>query len=177
MTELLGYRGLDALLREIDALTERARRVELGTSVEGRPLLAYDVGEGPQTCVVLAGIHAMEWIGVEVGLELLRRLVADPPRDRVVRVHPLVNPDGYARVEGELRAGKRRFTRTNARGVDLNRNWPTHWKPRARKLALPFLGDGGPHPRSEPEIDAFNPPDPGRVTQHLAPVLDAFLRD
>lgn len=148
------YRGLDDLTRQVDEIGVRARKIQLGTSVEGRPLVAWDVGEGSRVSVLLAGIHAMEWIGVEVGLALFRQLAADPPEDRVVRVHPLVNPDGYARVERELREGKRNFTRTNARGVDLNRNWPTHWKSRARMLALPFLGDGGPHPRSEPEVDA-----------------------
>lgn len=150
-----GYRGLEDLQRAIAETTSAAREIVVGTSIEGRSLIAYEVGEGPEVSVLLAGIHAMEWIGVEVGLALLAELVADPPKDRVVRVHPLVNPDGYARVEAELRSGKRRFTRTNARGVDLNRNWPTHWKQRARMLSLPFLGTGGPQPRSEPEIDAL----------------------
>ncbi len=143
------------MLEAISEAALGAREQTLGTSVQGRPLVAYDIGQGEHTSVVLAGIHAMEWIGVEVCLGLMRKLIADPPRDRVVRVHPLVNPDGYVRVEEGLRTGRRHFDRTNANGVDLNRNWPTHWKASHRAgTLLPFLGNGGSAPQSEPEVAA-----------------------
>ncbi|HJK92924.1 MAG TPA: M14 family metallopeptidase [Polyangiaceae bacterium LLY-WYZ-15_(1-7)] len=151
------YRGWGELRVTLDALEARgARRLLVGASVEGAPLEAFEVGpaDADRATVILAGIHAMEWIGVEVGLALLERLVADPPADRLVRVHPLVNVDGYRRVEGHLRHGRRRFDRTNAHGVDLNRNWPTHWKKGNRRAkVLPFLGDGGVSPLSEPEVE------------------------
>lgn len=152
------YRALRELLEAAVVAGEGARPVDLGASVEGRPLVAFDVGpaEAKRAVVVVAGLHAMEWIGVEIGLALLARLGAAPPSDRRVRFHFLANPDGYARVEAGLRGGRRRFDRTNARGVDLNRNWPTHWKrTHWRAKALPFLGDGGPAPRSEPEVEAI----------------------
>ena len=47
------------------------------------------------------------------------RLVAAPPVDRRIYVIALANPDGYRRIEDDLWAGKRRFRRTNAHGVDL----------------------------------------------------------
>lgn len=153
-----GYLSLRALIERTIELTPGGAQVHLGDSVEGRPLVAIDVGnlQARRASVVVAGLHAMEWIGVEVGLAVLTRLIADPPTDRRVRVHFLANPDGYARVEAGLRAGRRRFDRSNASSVDLNRNWPTHWTGRHwRTRVLPFLGHGGNAPRSEPEVDAI----------------------
>ena len=141
------YHSYEALKAKLHGLGARP----VGESLEGEPLLAVDVGDGEDRAVVLGGIHAMEWIGVEVALELLQRLVEDPPKDCVVRVHPLVNPDGYRRVERGRAAGQRSFDRTNARGVDLNRNWPTHWRgAHWREGLLPRPGHVGSHPRSQP---------------------------
>jgi hypothetical protein len=69
---------------------------------------------------------------------------------------PIVNIDGFFQVEDDLRNHRVRFRRANARGVDLNRNWPTHF--RAFNLAptiLPFLGKSGKKAQSEPEIAAM----------------------
>jgi protein MpaA len=47
-------------------------------------------------------------------------------RDKVIVVAPIVNPDSFF---------KRRPTRTNARGIDVNRNFPTKdWKKDAKRL-------------------------------------------
>lgn len=128
----------------------------LATSREGRPVRGAWVGppEG-DLALVVAGIHAMEWIGVEVALGLLAALRAAPPSRRVLVV-PVLNPDGFARAAGDLAAGRRRFVRANGAGVDLNRNFPTHWRPtRFPQSAFPFLGTAGTHPRSEPEVDGL----------------------
>ena len=99
------YRGYADV---IEALARSgARALHLGQSVEGTPLFAFDVGEpeAAKVSFVVAGLHAMEWIGVEAALQLLARLVARPPRDRLVRVVPIANVDGYRRVERRLRHG------------------------------------------------------------------------
>lgn len=154
------YRGYHAVMRELHAQAGRGavRARALGSSALGLPLFAFDVGpeDAPRASVVIAGLHAMEWIGVEVAVRLLARLAESPPEDRLVRVIPLANVDGYRRVEARLREGRRAFDRTNARRVDLNRNWPTFWsRAHLRAKVLPFLGDGGVAPTSEPEVAAI----------------------
>ena len=152
-----GYRELVARWHQL-ACDGAVRPRRIGHSALGEPLFALDVGPdvAPATSVILAGLHPIEWIGVETALALLERLADDPPRDRVITIFPLINVDGFRQVEADLRAGRRRWRRSNARGVDLNRNWPTHFKPRSARLARMLLGYnyGGPGPLSEPEIAA-----------------------
>jgi protein MpaA len=103
-------------------------------SVGGRPLRYGVFGSGLPVTLVFAGIHGSEPAGVDLALRFLESLAGDPRSvDRgTIVVAPLVNPDGYERRE-----------RWNARGVDLNRNFPAwNWDGSAR---------GGPFPASEPE--------------------------
>jgi hypothetical protein len=128
---------------------------EIGYSVEGAALLAATFGaaDAARVSVVVAGLHALEWIGVETALAIAARLAASPPRDRRVVIVALANPDGYRAIESDLRTGRRRFRRTNANGVDLNRNWPTAFVHRDRRWAL--WNWGGRGPASEPEVAAI----------------------
>ncbi len=103
-------------------------------SIEGRPLRHWVFGSGLPVTLVFAGIHGSERSSVELASRFLEVLYRDPDsvgRGTIV-VAPLVNPDGYERGE-----------RWNARGVDLNRNFPAwNWEGSSR---------GGPKPASEPE--------------------------
>jgi len=150
------YRGLDEAYAAFAALPGLRHR-EVGRTHEDRPLVRLDVGpeDAPRVTLVIAGLHAMEWIGVETALALTNEWLAAPPRDRRLVVLPILNPDGYAKVERELRGGRWRFTRANARGVDLNRNFETFFRPRHFwPTILPFLGGPGAAPGSEPETRA-----------------------
>jgi protein MpaA len=114
---------------------------EIGTSLAGRPLVAYRVGTPGGTPVLAVGsIHGDEQAGIEI-VEHLRDAVAVPDGLDVWLV-PTMNPDGNV-------AG----TRTNLGGVDLNRNLPTNWAP-VDCAALP-RNCAGPGPLSEPESAAF----------------------
>ncbi len=90
-------------------------RETIGTSVEGRAIQTIELGSGTRTILILATIHGDEAAGTPLVLELVRRLRAEPEllAGRRVLVVPVANPDGFARDR-----------RRNARGVDLNRNFP-----------------------------------------------------
>lgn len=150
------WRGLDEVGAALDAAARQgAEAVEVARSRQGRPVRGVFVGPAGPVSLVLGGIHALEWIGVEVALGLLTSLLATPPPLRVLVV-PVANPDGYARVEEGLRAGRRPYARGNAADVDLNRNWPTHWRTTGiPQRILTFLGSAGPGPRTEPEVDGL----------------------
>ncbi|MFW6180942.1 MAG: DUF2817 domain-containing protein [Spirochaetota bacterium] len=111
----------------------------LGFSVRGRPIHGwyFNRGEGPPA-LVFAGIHGDERTAVELGRRLRERWVNQPQRleGRRVILVPAANPDGVE--EG---------TRHNARGVDLNRNFPVDW----RHIRKGDYSYGGHRPLSEPE--------------------------
>jgi hypothetical protein len=151
---LATYGGMAGFRRRLDALPATTGVHIVGHTALGAPIHAVSIGaaDARRTSVIIAGLHAMEWIGVEVALTLIERLAAAPPTDRRVLAIPLINVDGAAAVEADLGAGRRRYRRWNARGVDLNRNWPTHFA--ARRDRPWARGRTGPAPGSEPEIAA-----------------------
>lgn len=112
-----------------------ARAVLLGHSVEGRPIVARRLGDprSRRRALVLGPIHGDEPGGLRI-TAALRRL--RPLRGVDLWLVERPNPDGLARG-----------TRRNAHGVDLNRNFPWHWRRSSRSSAY----YGGPRPLSEPE--------------------------
>jgi len=87
-----------------------------GTSLEGLPLNVYLPDGGKTDIVILASIHGDEAETTVVVSEALRCI---PKGDLKSAVILCGNPDGMFRG-----------TRGNARGVDLNRNFPTsNWSP------------------------------------------------
>lgn len=105
-----------------------------GVSVEGRPLLCSVYGSGEETVMILGGIHGNEPASAVLARELCAYLEQHPDAcgNATVVVAPAVNPDGLAR-------GKR----TNARGVDLNRNFDASNRRNSERF--------GYAPLSEPE--------------------------
>ncbi|MFG0328284.1 MAG: DUF2817 domain-containing protein [Phycisphaerales bacterium] len=88
----------------------------IGYSEEGRPIEAVFLGdESAPTTLLIGAIHGEEPAGavlLEATIEALQSSAKSLIGSRVVIV-PVANPDGFARGE-----------RRNARGVDLNRNFP-----------------------------------------------------
>jgi len=104
----------------------------VGHSSAGRPIeLVHVPGPGPRVLVV-GCIHGDECAGMAV----VRALRRSHPREDLWLV-PTLNPDGLERG-----------TRQNARGIDLNRNFPSGWRP----FGPPWsVYAAGARPWSEPE--------------------------
>src|ERR1043166_5504923 len=101
------------LVERRDRGTIRHASAVYGASVDGIPLTVYGPDAG---ILILAAIHGDEAETTVVVSEALRCLPAD---DLCAAVVLCGNPDGLLRG-----------TRGNARGVDLNRNFPTsNWSP------------------------------------------------
>lgn len=111
----------------------------IGASEQGAPINAYLLGDpnAPTRIVVLGQMHGDEPAGRRV-VKALRTLA--PPDDSAIWVIPTMNPDGHTRG-----------TRTNARGVDLNRNFPTQW----REGGTGTRQWSGPRAASESETQAM----------------------
>ncbi len=116
-----------------------SQRLEAGRSVKGRPIDAWILGDGPDVTLILATIHGDEPAGTPLVKRLADHLVANQHLldGRRVVIVPVANPDGMAAS-----------TRTNSRGVDLNRNYPaTNYK---------HNGTHGDKALSEPESVALH---------------------
>ena len=113
------------------------RRVGIGRSVRGAPITAARAGDigSPTRALVVGCIHGNECAGTAVTRILAR---TSPGVD--LWVVSQLNPDGFA-------LGRRQ----NARGVDLNRNFPSEWRAGGRPWDSEYPG---PRPLSEPETRA-----------------------
>jgi predicted deacylase len=121
----------------------------IGASVQGRPITAYQFGDGREYLIYIGGMHGNEANSTKLMEQWRDELAVSLgriPGDRSVVVIPAANPDGLA-------AG----LRLNANQVDLNRNFPAKdWK---QSVTLPARPDptnaGGTTPLSEPESKAI----------------------
>lgn len=156
------YRTYAATWRALADLAPRVSSQRIGTSWSGEPLWAFAVDpDGPRraTTFVVAGIHAMEHVGVATAVALLERAAAlgSPWRSQRLVVVPMANPDGFRQVESDLIGGARRFRRANARGVDLNRNFAAFWDDNYYlNRLLGRIFSPGEGPLSEPETRAID---------------------
>lgn len=123
-------------------------------SSRGRPLLYRDIAPistpdgAPKRVLLLGGIHGDELSSVAVVFQWLELLKSDRFQPYEWRVLPSVNPDGLFAAKAQ---------RTNARGIDLNRNFPSpdwlarapqYWRSEARSDPRRYPGT---QPASEPE--------------------------
>jgi protein MpaA len=140
-----------ALLLADGAQAATGHRHVLGRSVDGRPIVAYELGDPLSTrkVLVVGCVHGNE----PAGTAIANRLAELPPPAGVdLWVVPSFNPDGEAAN-----------TRGNAHGVDLNRNFPLGWRP----LAGPYYS--GSRALSEPESRIM-----ARFMLRLRPVISIW---
>ncbi|MGZ5431116.1 MAG: M14 family zinc carboxypeptidase, partial [Thermoanaerobaculia bacterium] len=112
-----------ALRAELARLAERHpglfRVAEEGVSSEGRPIPLLLVGEGPTTVLLWSQMHGDEPTATSALLDILEHLgrtQRTPDTEQLLSrlrlaIIPMLNPDGAARTR-----------RTNAQGIDVNRD-------------------------------------------------------
>lgn len=106
------------------------------SSYLGNPIIWFVYGDESKkstakspknTTLILCGVHGDEITPVKFCFDVLEDLKNNPGvlEDNLVVIAPIVTPDSFM---------KKRPTRTNARGIDVNRNFPTKdWNTNAIK--------------------------------------------
>jgi murein peptide amidase A len=129
---------------------------QVRTSVKGDPLIwtTYGAKEGTpdvDVTLILCGVHGDEITPVKFCFDIMEHLKQNPTEfaQKLIVVVPIVNPDSFF---------IKRPTRVNARGVDINRNFPTSdwnknaltfWKNRYKSDKRRYPGKKA---MSEPEV-------------------------
>lgn len=121
----------------------------IGYSVKNRPIVAYYFGTpGGTTTLFTGGIHGEEHSGMQTmnaWISYLESTAHRIPSGKQIVVIPQLNPDGLAA-----------YTRLNANGVNLDRNYPTSdWIADIDSSDGIIEGGGGSSPGSEPETKAI----------------------
>ncbi|XP_075157374.1 carboxypeptidase D isoform X5 [Haematobia irritans] len=140
------YHNHEELTRFLRATSARYPNLtalySIGKSIQGRELWVLVVSASPYEHMLgkpdvkyVGNIHGNEPVGRELLLHLIQYLVSSYETDQYVkwlldntRIHimPSMNPDGFAvSKEGTCDGGQGRY---NARGFDLNRNFPDYFK-------------------------------------------------
>jgi len=140
----------------------------IGTTVEGRDIVAYHYGTGSTEILFVGGIHGgYEWNTTLVAREAMDYLTEYPdkiPENVKVTIIPVLNLDGLVAVVGTSTDS---FTKSdvsssqavqvsgrfNAHTVDINRNFDCDWKSNA--VWQNTTVSGGSAAFSEPESKAI----------------------
>lgn len=121
-----------------DSIRESESEIVIGTSVNGRPIIARRFGNAFGAPVLAVGsVHGNERSGLQIVMALGK---GEVPDGFALWLIDDINPDGAVLK-----------TRQNARGVDLNRNFPMNWQ----RLKCPSKFCSGRRAASEPETLAL----------------------
>lgn len=117
----------DEFVEAMHQLAQRYPELSLqaeGPCSDGREMWSFSLGDPEKPSLYFGGaLHGWEWENAFGLLRLMEVLCQDPQvegldtRQLHIKVLPIQNPWGYDH-----------FTRQNARGVDLNRNFDCHWE-------------------------------------------------
>ncbi len=165
---LVPYPSLDDIYNSIDAVVaahpDICRKVTIGTSVQGRPIVAVVVSDNPATeeiepeMRIHGAIHGDEKTSAMTTLNYLEVLsdnyATSPMCQYIVEntetwIIPVLNPDAYFHDQ-----------RVNANGIDLNRNLSYMWTG----------SGGGSAPFCEPETAALRD-----LTMQSWPAIENFI--
>jgi len=173
------YGALTQKLRELKRDFPFLQISSIGQSLTGRNIYAASVGTG-NPCVLFAGTFgAQEWLSCSLLVRFLENVclsycqrttiagafLNNSLLSRGLTVVPMVNPDGVSiTLEGGRTAvqgagsASRASWQTNARGIDLSRNFDAAFSAspqEGKERSMGEEGYGGAFPHSEPESRAL----------------------
>ncbi|XP_028400532.1 carboxypeptidase D-like [Dendronephthya gigantea] len=140
------HHNYDALTKVLKEYSESCKNIsklyDIGESVEGRKLWVFEISDNPGKHELtepefkyVGNMHGNEVVGRELLLHLIALLCDNYGKNEEItklvdttRIHimPTMNPDGYeAAFEGDCSTVQ---GRQNADHVDLNRNFPDHFR-------------------------------------------------
>ena len=140
-----------------DELAGQVEQKPVGRTVHGRELTALLAGRRDRALVIIGSVHGGE-AGAELALPAFEHIVRNH-RDLLEQVGLAVLPCLNADERDRLARGYPPYLRTNASGVDLNRNFPEAWEQVDYSYGLvtsdpECMTYRGPGPASEPETAA-----------------------
>ena len=157
----LATKDSDSLLK---AACQNVQILDGCKSVKGVPIFHFDkkgIHSSKQKILVFSLIHGDETPAGSVGRFWMERLQSIDPRNSW-RVVPILNPDGV-----KLR------TRTNANGIDVNRNFPTQdWEKQAK---LYWEKDSKKNPRRFPGEKSGSEPETKCALKHIEDFKPDFV--
>lgn len=161
--EQLAYLPAPLTNAESFAYCEQMQHMDSCRSLLGKPILHFDKASSEKRFIkilVLSTIHGDEGAAGSLARDWVVRLQSLEPRSQW-RVLPILNPDG-------LKAG----TRTNAGGVDLNRNFPTaDWATHAQA----YWRSKGAAPRRFPGNVGGSEPETQCIVKHIEDYQPDFI--
>ena len=180
LTAAYTYERMQRELETLQKMYPDTLQVEvIGYTHENRPIYAARAGDpaAGHHVLIQASIHAREHMTSLLAMRQLNRLLCrGVPKDVLVHILPMTNPDGVTisqkgQVTPELGAIYERdrslgyttqpiqsYLRTwkaNAAGVDLNRNFDAQWQRIDTRPEPSFSNYRGSMPESEPETRAL----------------------
>ncbi|RZJ33785.1 MAG: DUF2817 domain-containing protein [Flavobacterium sp.] len=120
-------------LGEIAPLITRFPVEVIGESVNGNPIPMLKIGTGPKRILAWSQMHGNESTTTKAVFDLMNFLASDDPDAAAIRssitlyLVPMLNPDGAEK-----------YTRENANGIDLNRDFLNLTQPESNALMRTF---------------------------------------
>lgn len=153
-------------LKQVEKICSEVTQMPTCTSVKGEPIFHWERSGDPkekssQRILVLSLIHGDEPESASVSAAWMERLSAIQPRN-TWRVIPVMNPDSW-----DLK------TRTNANGIDVNRNFPSKdWD----ELAIKFWKEKhASNERRNPGKSAASEPETRCAVQQIEEFKPDFI--
>lgn len=146
---ILSFEELEEKIKKTALLYPEISVGTFGESEDHRPLYELEIGSGEKAVLILGGVHGRESVNPAVLLQIIQDIAyllqqGDPVATELLKEYhflfvPLLNPDGYEISRAGFSAIRNEKLRkeaiekdissaewkANARGVDLNRNFPS----------------------------------------------------